>query len=71
MKVAIVCDNYKLDKFKQKLEEKKIVYSTMDFNKFLKLTLITCMIEQDKIDIVAKICYSLEINFQFLNKNKN
>lgn len=69
MKVGIVCDNYKVKQFKQKLDEKKFIYTDMPFNILLKLTLIKIVAEKERLQEIADICLSLEIKFDLKNHN--
>lgn len=66
-KVAIVCDNYKIDKFKTELDKKLIVYTTMVYSVPLKLTLFSIVCVQSQIDIIKNICILCEISLKRSN----
>lgn len=70
MKVGIVCDDYKVEKFKEKLYAAKLLYTVSVFNKEHKLTGIYLFIEFHQLEIVYDICKDCEIKFDHL-KNKN
>lgn len=67
MNIGIVCDSYKLEKFKSALTKQNLLYTYMDFNISLKLSIVKVICEEDKIPIIAKICHLLEINFKQSN----
>ena len=64
-KIGIVCDNYKVEKFKQSLKEKypTLEVTTHVFSKQNKLTLIKFSLLPSEIDEVRKICTVCEIEF--------
>jgi hypothetical protein len=65
-KVGIVTDNYKIDKFKQKLIEKGF----MDFE-FIPagtgISFFKIMVADDKVWEINKICQEVELHFKRSN----
>lgn len=68
MKVGIVCDNYKVKKFKEELiKNNLIIIFEGDFDIKNKLTLIKILCEKFQIDIIRNICTICEISFKQSN----
>lgn len=66
IKVAIVCDNYKLPSFRQKLNEAKLV--VLDESPFVDNTTIMRIIcNENQLTDIHNICVLLEINFKQSN----
>lgn len=66
-KVGIVCDNYKLKEFQKALNENKLVHAVQPYSVEAKLTLITLLVNESQVSIIAAICQVLEINFKQSN----
>lgn len=64
-KIAIVVDNHKLDKFREGLKKLDMFSTEKPFTKGVTAMFVFC--HQDRIDDIAKMCKTLEINF----KNSN
>lgn len=64
-KVGIVCDNYKLPKFREALNKRKFCFSEKPFTK--DTTAIFLFVNSNQIDDIRKICVELEINFKQSN----
>ena len=58
MKIGIVCDNYKLDKFKVRLSKMGIEFKMGAFTK--DTTAITMTVPADKLTEVKKLCEQVE-----------
>jgi hypothetical protein len=64
-KVGIVCDNYKLDLFKKKLEQKTYEYKTLPFTK--DTTSIILYVQTKDVAEINKICNEVELHFKRSN----
>ena len=64
-KIGIVCDNYKLKKFKKALRKKGWVVRTMPFT--AQETTIFIIVEEDQVEEVGKVCMELELGFKRSN----
>ena len=66
-KTGIICDNYKLEKFKEKLSKKGFVnYEVMPYDE--GTTLIKVETEESEIMEIKKICQEVEMFFKsYLN----
>ena len=65
-KVGIVCDNYKLDRFKKELT--KAGFTDFDTAAFTEnTTTIQVRTPEDKISDVYKICQKVELHFKRSN----
>lgn len=58
---GIVCDNYKLSKYKTTLKENEFTFSVFPFTKQTTTIKITC--DSERIGEVQKICEDLEKHF--------
>lgn len=65
MKVGIVCDNYKLTKYKNELTKKGFEFITAPFTH--NTTTIQVNTTEDKVGEIKKLCEKLE--FEFKNSN--
>lgn len=67
-KIAIVADNYKLDKFKKELTAKGFVdFEIIAFTKGTEMgetSTITVNVADNKVQEVAKICQLVELHFK-------
>jgi hypothetical protein len=68
MKAGIICDDYKLPKFKERLDAEKFVYTVEPYQK--DVSVIFVLTAAEKIPTVKNICDELEIHF-LNNKAKN
>lgn len=63
LKIGIICDNYKVAKFKQELEKEKLVICNE--KPFAKdKTLLTLLCEKFQVDKIRNICILLENKYQ-------
>lgn len=66
MKVGIVVDNYKLEKFKQELIKLGLTdFKTFPFKE--STTVIQVMTPPNKVNDVKKMCQQLELHFKHSN----
>lgn len=65
MKIGIVCDNYKLDKYKKELTNKGFKFSTGAFT--YDTTTIQVEAEEENLKEIESLCKKLE--FEFKNSN--
>ena len=65
MKAGIVCDNYKVRKFKRALIRKGLEPISTPFT--LGTTVITVEVDNDQLLTVRNICYKLQIDFKQSN----
>jgi len=61
-RVGIVCDDYKVRKFKRKLETKGFEFETKPYRP--GLTLIVIDTTMDKVSVIAAVCRLCEIEFK-------
>jgi hypothetical protein len=66
-KVGIVCDNYKVDRFKQELTAKGFTDFDVTPYKKNETTLIRVNVADDQVNEVAKICKQVELHFKRSN----
>lgn len=65
-KVGIICDNYKLDRFKKELTKAGFIdFDTASFTE--NTTTIQVRVVEDKIADVHKICQKVELHFKRSN----
>lgn len=65
IKVGIVCDNYKLRKFKRTLKTKKFEIDVKEFTQATSAIFI--FTDESRLKEIARICTKLEINFNHSN----
>jgi len=65
-RVAIVVDNYKIEKFREKLTEANLVISE-EVPFIEKTTTLKVLCNKNQIPEIAKICQLLEIHFKQSN----
>ena len=65
IKVGIVCDNYKLRKFKRALVASNFEVEVKEFT--LNTSAIFIYTEESRLKEIAKICTKLEIDFNHSN----
>jgi hypothetical protein len=64
-KVGIVCDNYKLAKFKKDLTDKGFTdFEVIPCSVVDNTTLITVNVNKNKVDEVHKICKLVELHYK-------
>jgi hypothetical protein len=64
-KVGIVADNYKVPKFREALNNAKIVFTEKPFTR--DTTAFFMLVNANQVDGIRKMCVTLEINFKQSN----
>ena len=66
-KVGIVCDNYKVTKFKEELDSKGFTYTVIPSAKLIEDTSsIIIQTEEENIPKIKTICEEVELHFKGL-----
>lgn len=69
VKTGIICDNYKVDRYKEVLEERGFDnYEVLEFMN--GISQIHVMVDPSEVGIISQMCKALELGFARAKKNK-